>query len=156
MPKEPESRQQPPTLTPEGRRRLEDKSRVLLERLSRFSIPRFGEPPDPAAARAYESLLHDFVELSRMIHSSESVDDLTDDPDVVLIGDEVVIVSGPGQVHQYVIVDPLEAAVDSGRLSSDSALGAALIGRSVGDRVSVEGWETPITILRASRRRLEG
>ncbi|MEX2551684.1 MAG: GreA/GreB family elongation factor [Actinomycetota bacterium] len=141
-----------PVLTPEGRKLLESRSRVLLESLMTFTRPRRGEAIDERTSAVYEQILDEFVELSRAIHSSTSIESIPDDPKLVELGDDVVISSGVGRIERCLIVHPLEATADAGRVSSESPLGAALMGRSVGDRVEFEG--RVITILEASRREL--
>lgn len=150
MPNDRASRPKPPALTPEGRKNLEAQSRQLLDRLRGFEGSDAG---DPEVAERYESLLREFVQLSHLIHSSSSVEDVPDDPEVVLLGDEVVLSSGVGRVEHYLIVHPLEAGLDAGRISSDSPLGAAVLGQSVGQRVVVPGTGKEVTILAASRKR---
>jgi len=143
-----------PMLTPEGRSQLEARSRLLLERITNFEAPEPSEPPDSESADRYESLLNEFIQLCHMIHSSSSVEDVPDDPGVVLLGDEVVVSCGIGRIERYVIVDPLEAALEAGRISSESPLGSGLLGRSVGESLVME--DNPgqaITILSASRRK---
>jgi len=92
-------------------------------------------------------------EAAATIHSSTSVENVPDDPKLVELGDEVVISSGVGRFERC-LVHPLEASAKAGRISSESPLGSALMGRSVGDRVEFEG--RVITILEASRRRQTG
>lgn len=143
-----------PVLTPEGRSQLEARSRLLLERITNFKAPGPSVAPDSESADLYESLLNEFVQLNHVIHSSSSVEDVPDDPGVVLLGDEVVVSCGVGKIERYVIVHPLEAALEAGRISSESPLGSGLLGRSVGE--SLESEDNPgqaITILSASRRK---
>lgn len=152
MPKDQASGPKPPALTLEGRRNLEAQSRHLLDRLREFRTPQPGEAPDSEVAERYESLLNEFVQLSHLIHSCSSVEDVPDDPEVVLLGDLVVLSSGVGQVQHYLIVHPLEAGFDPGRISCDSPLGAAVLGQSVGQRVVVPGTGKQVTILAATRK----
>jgi transcription elongation factor GreA len=56
-----------------------------------------------------------------------------------------------GTSHSWTIVGPTEANVAEGRLSSESPVGKALLGRAVGDTVSVE---TPRGIRRYRVQRL--
>jgi transcription elongation factor GreA len=140
----------PPVLTPEGRKLLESRARLLLERLKAFETPRPGKIMDQETANLFESTLNEFVQLSHAIHSSTSVENFPDDPKLVQLGDDVVISSGVGRVERCLVVHPLEASAKAGRISSETPLGSALIGRSVGDRVEFEG--RVITILEASRR----
>jgi transcription elongation factor GreB len=141
-----------PVLTPEGRGELESQSRLLLERLAAFEAPKPGEPINLETSTLYEVALNEFVLLSHAIHSSISVENVPDDPKVVELGDDVVISSGVARVERCLIVHPLEASAKAGRISSESPLGRALMGRSVGESVVFE--EQVITILQAARRQL--
>ena len=56
---------------------------------------------------------------------------------VVHIGSEVVIQEDGASRESYVIVGAAEASPGQGRISNESPLGRALLGRSVGERISV-------------------
>ena len=141
-----------PVLTPEGRKLLEIRCRSLLDSLMAFGDLQPGEVVDERTTALYEETLSEFIELSRAIHSSTSLESIPDDPRLVELGDDVVISSGVGRIERCLIVHPLEASAHAGRVSSESPLGRALMGRSVGDRVELE--DRVITILEASRRQL--
>ncbi len=138
-----------PALTTEGRRQLEEKSRSLLQYIISFPSDKSGQTSPSEDARAYEDTLDEFVQLCHTIHSSCSVEEVPNDPGVVLLGDEVVVSAGVAKIHRYLVVHPVEAGLSSGRISSESPLGKALLGRLVGDTVTEDGQT--MTILRASR-----
>ena len=50
---------------------------------------------------------------------------------------DVVTVGLPGTQQQFLFVHPLEAALDSVRISASSPLGRAVLGRRAGDLVDV-------------------
>jgi transcription elongation factor GreA len=54
-----------------------------------------------------------------------------------VLGDTVNVYFPDGESDRYIIVDPLEAPLDDRRISSDSPLGRALLGRHVGEVVEV-------------------
>jgi transcription elongation factor GreA len=58
--------------------------------------------------------------------------------DVVQLGSVVVIDNGDGEEHVYQIVGATESDPGSGKLSHESPVGAALIGRRAGDSVEVQ------------------
>ena len=74
------------------------------------------------------------------------------------LGDRVAIRLDDGSEESYVVVHRVEAAVDDGRISAESPLGRALLGRHVGEavEVAVPGGSYRCTILTASRRAAGG
>ncbi len=72
-----------------------------------------------------ERLLRDAVVISQ--HSSETVG----------IGSTVRLKSGNGE-NEYTIVGTDEIDLDTSKISNESPLGQALVGRGIGDSVSVE------------------
>jgi transcription elongation factor GreA len=58
----------------------------------------------------------------------------------VIVGSRVTVHHGDGEQETYELVAPGEADVRQGRISTDSPLGAALLGRRVAD---VAGMHTP-------------
>jgi transcription elongation factor GreA len=59
-------------------------------------------------------------------------------PGVVELGDEVTVEFGPGETERFLLVDPVEAALDQLRISVESPLVQALLGRRVGEQVEVQ------------------
>ncbi|MCC7025248.1 MAG: GreA/GreB family elongation factor, partial [Thermomicrobiales bacterium] len=59
-------------------------------------------------------------------------------PGVVSLGSRVTVDWELDGEETYTIVDPAEIAPSEGRISDESPVGRALIGRRVGDRVAVE------------------
>jgi transcription elongation factor GreA len=59
-------------------------------------------------------------------------------PGVVEFGDEVTVEFAPGETEQFLLVDPVEAPLDQLRISVQSPLAQALLGRRVGERVQVQ------------------
>lgn len=58
--------------------------------------------------------------------------------DTVVIGSTVVLTDGRGREHTYQIVDAAESDAGEGKISDESPIGAAVIGRRKGDRVEVD------------------
>ena len=63
------------------------------------------------------------------------------DPDVVTMDSEVLVTDiGSGEAFSFHVVFPRSADVREGRISVLEPLGMAVLGRSVGDRIT---WEVP-------------
>jgi transcription elongation factor GreA len=58
--------------------------------------------------------------------------------DTVLLGSQVTVLEDGFDPESYVIVGSVEADPTAGRISNESPLGKALMGRRVGDRVAYE------------------
>ncbi|MBN2462928.1 MAG: transcription elongation factor GreA [Dehalococcoidia bacterium] len=66
-------------------------------------------------------------------------------PGVVEIGDKVLIQNQDGKIEQFNIVGSAEANPVEGKISNESPVGQALLGRKIGDEVEVT---TPAGVLR--------
>src|ERR1017187_292424 len=130
-------------LTPEGRDRLEEELRDLVENRRTVIVQRV------ATARAEGDLSENFAyhdarqELGLLDGRVKTIEATlrnaqvleTTVGEVVGLGSTVTIRDEFGE-STYVIVGPVEADVAGGRISMMSPLGAALMGRTVGDEVS--------------------
>ncbi len=130
-------------LTPEGRDRLEEELRDLVENRRPLIVQRV------ATARAEGDLSENFAyhdarqELGLLDGRVQTIEATlrnaqlleTTVGEVVGLGSTVTIRDEFGE-STYVIVGPVEADVAGGRISMVSPLGAALMGRTVGDEVS--------------------
>jgi transcription elongation factor GreB len=56
---------------------------------------------------------------------------------VVELGDEVTVEFDAGETERFLLVDPVEAPIDQVRISVESPLARALLGRQVGEEVEV-------------------
>lgn len=135
-------------LTPEGRIELEQE----LEKLLTVRRPELAQKLKEAVAQGdlkENADYHDakeqqaFVEgriqyLENILRSAETID--KDGPsDVVVLGSEVTIreVDGDDEDEVYMIVGAAEARPSEGKISHESPIGAALLGRKKGDEVPV-------------------
>jgi transcription elongation GreA/GreB family factor len=59
-------------------------------------------------------------------------------PGVVELGDEVTVEFAPGETERFLLVDPVEAPLDQLRISVESPLAQAVLGRRVGEQVEVQ------------------
>lgn len=88
-------------------------------------------------AGTYRRASEEIVRLTAALQTARSVEELPADPRRVVLGDTVRVYFPDGETSRYVIVDPLEAPFEDGRISSESPLGQALLGRHVGEVVEV-------------------
>ena len=66
-------------------------------------------------------------------------------PGVVELGDNVLIQNQDGKIDRYTIVGTTEASLVDGKISSESPVGKALLGKKKGDKVEVR---TPSGIIK--------
>lgn len=66
-------------------------------------------------------------------------------PGLVELGDTVLLQNQDGKIEQFTIVGSTEAEPLDGKISEDSPVGSALLGRKKGDRVDVK---TPAGLLK--------
>jgi Transcription elongation factor, GreA/GreB, C-term len=61
-----------------------------------------------------------------------------EEPGVVELGDEVTVEFDAGETERFLLVDPVEAPLDQVRISAESPLARALLGRPVGEQIEVQ------------------
>lgn len=59
-------------------------------------------------------------------------------PGVVELGDKVLVQNQDGKIEQYTIVGSTEANPIEGKISNESPVGKALLGKKIGDQVEVQ------------------
>ena len=138
----------PVLLTEEGRARLEKE----LEHLKTVRRPQVAERIRQAKELAstqnnaeYDDAKNDqaFVEgriltLEKLIQDARIInEEEAHHASAVQIGSTVHLVDGQGKKTQYTIVGSAEADPKSGRISNESPVGRALLGKRVGDEVQV-------------------
>ena len=132
-------------LTPEGRARLEEELRELVDVRRPQVVHRV------ATARAEGDLSENFAyhdarqelgvldgrvqTITAMLRNVQVVE--ASSGDIVGLGSTVTVRDDFGE-STYLIVGPVEADVAGGRISMVSPLGSALMGRSAGDEVSFD------------------
>ena len=77
------------------------------------------------------------AELEDKVSRAQIIDPTTLSGDRVVFGATVTILDEDDKPHRYQIVGQAESDAKKGRISYDSPLGKALIGRSIGDEVEV-------------------
>jgi transcription elongation factor GreA len=125
-------------LTPEGWRQLHDELALLQERRADVAE----EPLDDAGARPELAALEARIdELHRVLQRAVPVDRAELLPDTVGVGSNVTVRWGDGDEETYTLVGPPEIEPRSGKISYESPVGQALIGRRSGEQVTVSTLE---------------
>lgn len=136
-------------LTPEGKAELERELEELInvrrpalaERL-RFAIRQgdLSENADYQAAKEEQAFLEGrILELQQKLRHAVLIKKDQSGDGRVRLGSEVTIVEvGYDEVETYHLVGPTEADPSKGKISHESPLGRALLGRTVGDQVVVK------------------
>jgi transcription elongation factor GreA len=115
-------------LTPEGRRWLMARAAWLA------SEPDLAGWDEAAYARGRAELAH----LNSILAQAVTIEELPPErPGVVELGDEVTVEFAAGETDRFLLVDPVEAPLDQLRISVESPLAQALLGRRVGEQVEV-------------------
>jgi len=115
-------------LTPEGKQ-------WLLARVAWLA----SEPDQPGwddgdHARGATELAH----LNSILGQAITTEELPpEEVGVVELGDEVTVEFDAGETERFLLVDPVEAPIDQVRISVESPLARALLGRQVGEEVEV-------------------
>lgn len=135
-------------MTVEGKKKLEDeldylKTEKRKEVVERIKVARsFG---DLSENSEYDSAKDEqaFVEariqqLEQMIRNAVIIEENQSDPDLVNIGKKVTFVELPDDDEEtYQIVGSAESDPLNGKISNDSPMGKSLLGKRVGDQVTV-------------------
>lgn len=125
------------TLTPEGKQRLEARALELRELVLPW-LEALRTSGDPTADPEYRRLSAELSDIEQVTRHAILTDELTGDPQRIEVGDEVSVRFPDGSVETLLIVHPLEATLDAYRVSADAPLAKALIGRRVGEEVTVD------------------
>lgn len=137
---------EPPLLTAEGRRQLQERARRLEEETIPALVAAIEEEDDEMSPRLEQDLaLRELEQLRYVLETAGNVYDLPEDPGVVQIGDTVTVRTEDGETVSHLIVHPAEAGLDTNRISSDSPLAAAILGHEVGREVTIEAPSGPYT-----------
>ncbi|MFN8534477.1 MAG: transcription elongation factor GreA [Dehalococcoidia bacterium] len=135
----------PVFLTEEGRVKLEaelehlrrDKRRQIAERLVESKeIGGFGDNADLDDARNEQVIVESRIQqIERMLRAAVIIKE--HDTAVVTIGATVTLDAGDGEEERYTIVGSAEADPRHGKISNESPVGHALLGRKIGDVIQV-------------------
>lgn len=150
-------RERPVVLTLEGKAQLEHE----LEQLRTVKVPmlvsrlqQLSNEGDISDNSEYEDTKEELVlaearirEIEHILRRAQVISQ-EGRRDVVQLGSRVTVVDDEGITETWVIVGPEEANAMHGRISIESPVGAALLGKRAGDTVVVQapGGETRFTI----------
>jgi transcription elongation factor GreA len=144
-------------LTPEGKVELEHE-RDSLRNVKRpqilARIQELSSEGDVSDNSEYEDVKEELMQLDSRIREIDNVlkdaeiVEHGDSNGVILFGSTVTLIDVDGVEETWTIVSPQEANPRQGRISNASPVGAALIGKRVGESVKVvaPGGETEFTI----------
>ena len=142
-----------PVLTQQGRQALEKRAQHLRE----VVIPELASAlsdrtRDGTEDADYDRALHELAQIEELVANAKDAANLPDDPNVVELGDLVRLRYEDGEEEELLIVHPAEAPLDDMRISIDSPLAQAVLGRRVGDTVTVQAPRAsyPVTVLSAA------
>ncbi|MDQ3549680.1 MAG: transcription elongation factor GreA [Chloroflexota bacterium] len=134
-------------LTPDGKRELE-RERDLLREVKRPEqlaiIQELSSEGDVSDNSEYEDVKEELVIIESRIRDIENIlqdaeiVEAHDSGGVVSFGSTVTIVDGEQFEEIWTIVGPQESNPRLGKISNVSPVGAALIGKRIGDNVTVE------------------
>ena len=123
-------------MTAPMRRSLEIRLEELDRRIAGLDAQR--EDDDSMEAMALmEQLIRERSDVEEALRGATLIDDEPFDTEAIEIGDTVALQDSDGEVERYILVDAGVRA-RSDWVSVTSPLGAAIIGRSKGERVRVE------------------
>ena len=136
-------------LTKEGKEELEKELKVLVlekrvEITERIKIARdFGDLSENAeydAAKNEQARIEARInEIETMLKYAEIIEETGKKKGIISLGSTVDVIDKTyDEEMTFKIVGTTEADVTQGKISNESPLGAALLGKSVGDNISVE------------------
>ncbi|MEJ5314666.1 MAG: transcription elongation factor GreA [Anaerolinea sp.] len=135
-------------LTADGLKKLQEELEFLkgpareeLSRRLRFAIQQgdLSENADYIQAKEEQGFLEGrILELTQILNNYVLIDESGNHRDVVNLGAKVTIQEDGFEPETYQVVGPKEADPKKNRISHESPIGKALIGRAVGDIVTAE------------------
>ncbi|MFC4182568.1 transcription elongation factor GreA [Saccharococcus thermophilus] len=147
-------------MTKEGKEKLEQELEYLKtvkrkEVVERIKIARgFGDLSENSeydAAKDEQAFVESRIQtLENMIRNAVIIEEDKENPDVVSLGKSVTFIELPdGEEETYTIVGSAEADPFEGKISNDSPIAKSLLGRKVGEEVTVQtpGGEMVVKIV---------
>ncbi|WP_044894709.1 transcription elongation factor GreA [Bacillus alveayuensis] len=136
-------------MTQAGKEKLEQELEYLKtvkrkEVVERIKIARsFGDLSENSeydAAKDEQAFVESRIQtLENMIRNAKIIEEDTENPDVVTLGKSVTFIELPdGEEETYTIVGSAEADPFEGKISNDSPIAKSLLGKQVGDEVTVQ------------------
>ncbi|MTV24551.1 hypothetical protein FTX61_03840 [Nitriliruptoraceae bacterium ZYF776] len=126
----------PIVLTAAGRTWLGERLARAEERLTRID-EELRSDRDEGLVREQLQLRAQVDELADVLTRAVAPGEVSDDPSVIEVGDEVEVRFPDDSLETFLVVHPIEAGLDEQRTSVDSPLARAVLGHRRGDRVTV-------------------
>ena len=137
----------PVYLTPEGRAKLEAELKHLREvrrpqvaeviRLSK-EYNESDDNPELEEAKNEQAFVEGrILTIEKLLANAVTIDTNHRQHDIVRLGSEVTVKTDDGDVEHYTIVGSAEVDPIHGRISNESPVGRALLGKKVGDAIDV-------------------
>jgi transcription elongation GreA/GreB family factor len=123
--------------SPDGRRLLERRMQELERRIQIIRAALHESEPNLELVEEHMRVLSEHERIGSFLEQTATSPIAPDDPQLVEVGDTVTIRLEDGTEEAFVIVHAIEASVDDARISVESPLAKALLGRRVGDNVDV-------------------
>ena len=138
-------------LTRDGRRRLRRRLRALTADVATVAEA-MGAGDGASDPEQYHAALRELDHLSYVLRVARDVGDVAVDGSRVSPGEEITVEFADGTRDSFVLVHPVEATLSDNRASVASPLGAALLGRCVGDSFEVDAPNGAYTCTIVDRR----
>jgi transcription elongation GreA/GreB family factor len=143
-------------MTSPMRRSLELRLADLNERIATLEAQREGDDSADTTALLLH-LTRERAQISEALRDATMIDDEPFDVDAIEIGDVVTIRDEDGVTDRYVLVEEgVGSRVHSDWVSASSPLGAAILGRSIGDKVEVASPQGPMSYVVLDFERASG
>ncbi len=143
-------------LTPEGLARLEEELehlRTVRRQEVADKIQQSKELRSSVISPEYEEAKNEqgfvegrILEIERIIKNAKIIHHEDINVDFVEVGNEVRVQLQDGSEEHYAIVGSAEAKPSEGRISNESPMGKALLGKRVGDEAEVEAPAGPLKL----------
>ena len=143
-------------LTPEGLARLEEELehlRTVRRQEVAEKIQQSKELRSSVISPEYEEAKNEqgfvegrILEIERIIKNAKIIHPEDVNRDFVEVGNEVRVQLQDGSEERYTIVGSAEAKPSEGRISNESPMGKALLGKRVGDEAEVEAPAGPLKL----------
>lgn len=148
----------PEFLTKEGYQKLADELEHLrtvrrkevadrLHEAAEASLGEFVEDPEFEAAKNEQSFVEGRIrELEILLANAQVINKRKKSNGIVDVGSQVIIREGRRKPEEYLIVGAAEANPREGKISHESPLGQALLGKKEGEKAEVEAPSGSFTV----------
>ncbi|NMC51240.1 transcription elongation factor GreA [Candidatus Kuenenbacteria bacterium] len=104
------------------------------------------ENAEYAAAKEEQSFLEmKIAELDNIIKNASIIEENNHSTNVVSVGSTITFLDSNGQSREYTIVGSQEANPSLGKISNESPLGRAFLGKKAGDTVEFQAPKGPVS-----------